>query len=200
MKKGDARREQILERLADHVLAEGLQGASLRPLAAAAGTSDRMLLHYFENKEALLTATLSLVTQRLIALLEHARVEPLPFYSLLPHLAATLKDEQIKPYLRLWLELVTFAAAGKEPFRSIAQHICRTLVDWIAGTLRVERAEDQAPLAALTLAIVEGLMVFDALGDDAIQVSALAGFARTPAIAGGTTAASTTNVTDVKLE
>lgn len=175
MKKGDARRQQILERLADHVLAEGLQGASLRPLAAAAGTSDRMLLHYFVDKEALLTATLTLVTQRLIALLEHARAEPLPLQSLLPQLAATLKDERIQPYMRLWLELVTFAARGKEPFREIAQHICSTFVTWIAAALKVEREEDRKPLAALTLAIVEGLVVFDALGDDTTRADTLAG-------------------------
>lgn len=61
MRKADTRRQQILERLADHVLAHGMQAASLRPLAAAAGTSDRMLLHYFADKEELITATLALV-------------------------------------------------------------------------------------------------------------------------------------------
>jgi len=39
------RRQAALERMADHLLREGMTGASLRPLAAAAGTSDRMLLY-----------------------------------------------------------------------------------------------------------------------------------------------------------
>jgi AcrR family transcriptional regulator len=195
MKKGDARRQQILERLADYLLAEGLYGASLRPLAAAAGTSDRMLLHYFVDKEALLTATLTLVTQRLIAMLEQVRIEPLPLQSLLPHLAAMLTDERIRPYMRLWLELVTLAAAGKEPFRAIAQHICSTFVTWIAATLRVEREEDREPLAALTLAIVEGLVVFDALGNDAARAGALAGVTLGSVAAGRIISSSTTNAT-----
>jgi AcrR family transcriptional regulator len=180
MKKGDARRQQILERLADHVLAHGLQGASLRPLGTAAGTSDRMLLHYFADKDALLTATLTLVTQRLIAVLDSAQADPMPFHSLLPHLAAMLKDARIQPYLRLWLDLMPFAAGETEPFRSIARSIASTLLSWIAAALDVEREEDRASLAALTLALVEGFVIFDALGDDATRTAALAGIALGP--------------------
>ena len=180
MKKGDIRRQQILERTADHVLAHGLQGASLRPLAAAAGTSDRMLLHYFADKEALLTATLTLITQRLIAMLEHAQTDPLPFQRLLPHLADMMQDARLQPYLRLWLELVALAAGEQEPFRTTARHIANTFVTWIAGALIVEREDDRAPLAALTLAIIEGCIIFDALGDDSTSTVALAGIALGP--------------------
>ena len=177
MKKAEVRRKQLLESLADHLLAEGLQSASLRPLAAAAGTSDRMLLHYFADKEELLTATLNVVTQRLIVLLNSIRADPMPFHSLLPHLAAMIKDVRIQPYLRLWLELVTFAAGEKEPFRSIARHIFTTFLNWIASALHVENEQEREPLAALTLAIVEGLVLFDALGDDSARTVALAGVA-----------------------
>jgi AcrR family transcriptional regulator len=177
MKKGELRRQQILERLADHVLAHGLQGASLRPLAVAAGTSDRMLLHYFADKEELLTATLTLVTQRLVALLEQARAEPLPFDALLPLLAEQIRDERIQPYMRLWFELVALAAHDKEPFRSIARQILSTFVDWVAAALLAERAEEREQLATLTLTLVEGIALFDALGDDARRAAALAGVA-----------------------
>ena len=182
MKKGEARRQQLLERMADHVLAYGLQSASLRPLAAAAGTSDRMLLHYFTDKEELLAATLTLVAKRLIAVLESARAAPMPFHSLLPHLSSMMKDEGLQGYLRLWLELVTFAAREKEPFRSIARDISSTFLDWIASTLTVEREEDREPMAALTLAIVEGFIIFDALGDDSKRLLTLAGVALGPAV------------------
>jgi AcrR family transcriptional regulator len=175
MKKGDARRQQLLERLADQVLAGGLQEASLRPLAAAVGTSDRMLLHYFVTKEELLTATLTLVTERMIRLLDSAQPAPMPFASLLPHLALLLKDAKVQPYLQLWLELVTFAMRNKEPFRAIAQQISQTLLQWIATALHVEREEERQPLAALTLAIIEGFVLFDALGIDRQKADALAG-------------------------
>ncbi|MBC8161828.1 MAG: TetR/AcrR family transcriptional regulator [Roseiflexaceae bacterium] len=190
MKKAESRRQQLLERMADHVLAHGLQGASLRPLAAAAGTSDRMLLHYFADKEALLTATLALVTQRLIAVLELSRADPMPFQRLLPHLAGTIKDARIQPYMRLWLELVTVAAVEKEPFRAIAQGICSSFLNWIAAALQVEPEQERAPLAALMLAILEGLIIFDALGDDATRTGALAGAALELAAGRGTVALS----------
>ena len=35
MRKAELRKQLLLERMADHVLAHGLQAASLRPLAAA---------------------------------------------------------------------------------------------------------------------------------------------------------------------
>jgi AcrR family transcriptional regulator len=177
MKKGERRRQQILERLADHVLAHGLQGSGLRAMGAAAGTSDRMLLHYFTDKEELLTETLTLVTQRLITLLESARADPMPFHRLLPHLSGVLEDARLQPYMRLWLELVTLAAGGKEPYRMVGQQICRTLLDWIAVALEVEREEDRQPLAALTLVIVEGFGMLDALGDEATRTAARAGLA-----------------------
>ena len=49
MTRRDERRAKIVEKLARHVLRAGLGGTGLRRLAAVAGTSDRMLLYYFEN-------------------------------------------------------------------------------------------------------------------------------------------------------
>ncbi len=180
MTKGEARRQEILERSADYVLAHGLQSASLRPLAAAAGTSDRMLLHYFVDKEELLTATLTLVTERLVGILDAARAEPTPFQSLLPQLSEMLEDTRIRPYLRLWLELVTLAAREQAPYRAVAQEIGTTFLDWIAAALKVDKEEEREPLASLALAIVEGFIVFGALGDDTKRTAALAGLALVP--------------------
>ena len=66
------RREAAIERMADHLLLEGMSAASLRPLAAAAGTSDRMLLYYFADKDELVAATLDRVAARLTAMLDAA--------------------------------------------------------------------------------------------------------------------------------
>jgi len=53
-KKPPMTRDSLLPLLAAHVLTHGLGQASLRPLARAAGTSDRMLLYHFGSKEALM--------------------------------------------------------------------------------------------------------------------------------------------------
>lgn len=166
MNKKDLKRLTLVEKLADHLLEQGLQGASLRPLAAAAGTSDRMLLHYFSNKEELLHATLLLINDRLVAMLESVRAEPVPYQILLLHLAGMLKDPNVRPYLKIWLELAALSARGEEPYRSIGRKIGDGFLEWIAATLKVEHEDDRLPVASLTLATMEGLVLMDALGMD----------------------------------
>ncbi|MEU6976906.1 MULTISPECIES: TetR/AcrR family transcriptional regulator [unclassified Streptomyces] len=58
------RRERVLAQATDHVLAEGLAGMSLRPLAAALGTSPRMLLYDFGSKQELVSAVLAEARRR----------------------------------------------------------------------------------------------------------------------------------------
>ena len=65
--KNDTRRAEIIQRLTDYVLTEGLSAASLRPLAKAAGISDRMLLYYFADKAVMMTATLGVIAMRIMA-------------------------------------------------------------------------------------------------------------------------------------
>ena len=52
------RREELTERATDYALEHGLVGLSLRPLAESLGTSDRMLLYHFGDKDNLVTAIL----------------------------------------------------------------------------------------------------------------------------------------------
>src|SRR5256885_16353177 len=59
------RRDRTLALVADYVLEHGLEGVSLRPLAAALGTSTRMLLYDFGSKEALLDEALAEIRRRL---------------------------------------------------------------------------------------------------------------------------------------
>ena len=52
------RREQLAEAATDYAIEHGLIGLSLRPLAVALGTSDRMLLYHFRDKDGLYAAVL----------------------------------------------------------------------------------------------------------------------------------------------
>ena len=111
------RRRAALERMADHLLGAGLSGASLRSLAAAAGTSDRMLLYYFETKDELLAATLDHIAARLARLLDEAGSNEAakPFHALLAEVWAAVRGPALRPYMRLWLEL-----AARRPGRRTA--------------------------------------------------------------------------------
>ncbi len=170
------RRQAALERMADHLLREGMTGASLRPLAAAAGTSDRMLLYYFADKDELLTATLEHVTARLAGLLDEAGPgrPPLPFSALLAEVWKAIRAPDLQPYMRLWLELAASAARGQDLHRTIAGRIADGFLTWTAERLYVEQEADRAPQAALLLATVDGLALLDAVGRGPAADSAIA--------------------------
>lgn len=175
MSKTDAKKQIIIEKLADHLLQYGMKESSLRQLATAADMSDRMLLHYFTNKDELLTATLVRINDRLISILNSASSEQMPLQILLPHLAQLIKTPLINSFLKLWLELVPLTAAEKEPYLVIAKQICDTFFGKLTSMLKVEREEERIPLASLAFAITEGFVLLDALDLDTHIASALKG-------------------------
>src|SRR6267154_4899517 len=59
------RRAELLVKVVDVILLEGVSELSLRPLAKAVGTSARLLVYHFGSKEKLLTDTLEQVRQRI---------------------------------------------------------------------------------------------------------------------------------------
>jgi len=170
----DDRREAAIERMADHVLSQGLGAATLRPLAAAAGTSDRMLLYYFADKDELLAATLARIATRMVAELDRSiPVEPRkPFAVLLEQVWAALASESLRPFMPLWLDLASGAARGLQPHRDIAGDIADGFLAWVTIRLQPESDGDPASLAPLFLASVEGMYLLKAIGRVALADSA----------------------------
>jgi AcrR family transcriptional regulator len=165
--RGDAKRIQILEQLADQVLATGLNATSLRPLAAAVGTSDRMLLYYFPDKATLITAILGCIVERLQAMLNE-RVPAgrrLDAPDMVRTLWRLLREPQLHPYMQIWLELAGFASRGEEPHRTIGASIASAFLVWIAARLTVTgREADEQATTILTQ--IEGMLLLDAFGID----------------------------------
>jgi AcrR family transcriptional regulator len=156
--------------LAAHVLREGLAAASLRPLAAAAGTSDRMLLYYFANKGDLVGAVLERIAGQLRDQLNAAVPEPLPYPELGPTLIRLVRAPGMKPYLQIWLELAARSGRSEEPFRAVAGAISDGFLQWTASRLRMERGRERQRMnhAASLLCLVEAVVLFDAMGREAI--------------------------------
>ncbi|WP_046734349.1 TetR/AcrR family transcriptional regulator [Streptomyces humi] len=59
-----AKRRDLLEQVRAYVMRNGLTDLSLRPLARALGTSDRMLLYYFGTKERMVAEALGVYERR----------------------------------------------------------------------------------------------------------------------------------------
>ncbi|MFF2996089.1 TetR family transcriptional regulator [Streptomyces sp. NPDC057950] len=59
-----AKRRDLLERIRAYMIGNGVADLSLRPLARALGTSDRMLLYYFGTKERMIAEALTVYERR----------------------------------------------------------------------------------------------------------------------------------------
>lgn len=169
------RREAAIDRMADHVLLEGLAGATLRPLAAAAGTSDRMLLYYFADKDELLTAVLDRIAARLARELDDAIPigSPRPFALLLEQVWAILGSESHRPYMNIWLDLASGAARDLQPHRNVAGEIADGYFAWVTSRLKPQGDGETPSSAALFLATIEGMYLLKAIGRPAIAGSAM---------------------------
>jgi AcrR family transcriptional regulator len=167
----DIRRAEILERLADHVLAHGLFASSLRALAAAAGTSDRMLLYYFKDKPELVAATIATIAGRLMAILggDAARA-PKPFEVLKAELARSLFSDQFWPYMRLWLEIAALSAKGDPFYRQVGGEIGKGFLAWGAARLDCANEAQRRREAARLLVAIEGMLLLKSIGlDDVVD-------------------------------
>lgn len=165
------RRTALLDVLADHVLAHGLAAASLRPLAKAAGTSDRMLLYYFKDKADLTAAVLETIAARIAAILAPPEaIHPKPFETVRRDLTTTLLDASLWPYMRLWLELASRAANGDPLARETGEAIARAFL-----TLAASLLDTPAPALDATrlLIAIEGAVLLKSLGLEAEVRAAL---------------------------
>lgn len=160
--------------MADFVLEHGLGGASLRTLAAAVGTSDRMLLYYFQDRHELLAATLERVAARLTARLDATfpAGTRLAFEALLPAVWTIVGSPELKPYIRLWLDIAAAALHERQPERIIAAKLLDGFAAWVAAHLDACAEAPRGP--ALLLATIEGALFFEAIGRGDLAALAVA--------------------------
>ena len=171
MAKIEDRRDALLDKLADHVLSEGLAASTLRPLAKAAQTSDRMLLYYFKDKSDMIAAILEHVAARLVALLDNA-IAPnsLALEPLIRALVPVICADRLWPYMRLWLEIAARAAHGDPLYRATGNRIAQGFLAWGAAQLDSPTAQAREADAARLLVMIEGMLLLKSVGlDDAIE-------------------------------
>ncbi|MFN3451125.1 MAG: TetR/AcrR family transcriptional regulator [Sphingorhabdus sp.] len=174
MTKPDTRRADIVERLTAYVLAEGLSASSLRPLAKAAGTSDRMLLYYFRDKSEIITAVLEQISAQLVErIAERTATEPLPVDALRRQLAGILFEDALWPYMRIWLEVASRAAMGDAYYRAVGKQIGRGFLEWGKAQLQSDNEAQRDVDAARLLVSIEGMLFLKSIGLDDVNAKAL---------------------------
>ena len=166
---GPMSKDTLLPLLAAHVLAHGLGGASLRPLAKAAGTSDRMLLYHFGTKEALIADLLAFIARTYAAALdaalagERAQTRGQALARILQH----ARSPEMRPFMQLWWEIVAGAARGAEGYQPAAHAMMGELLGWLEGQMP-EGDPDPAGGARYLLTLIEGTLMLAAIGHSAI--------------------------------
>ncbi|WP_416565308.1 TetR/AcrR family transcriptional regulator [Nocardia testacea] len=169
-----ARQAELLEAAYRYVLAHGLGEMSLRPLAAAIGTSPRVLLYLFGSKDGLVRALLARARAEELALLATVHTSASgQTEDRLPQVAVVLWGWLAGPshraLLTLWLE--GYVRSLVEPAGPWADFARETVEDWLevlaaAQPARVRdsaegRAERTRALAVLRGALIDLLATGD---------------------------------------
>ena len=97
------------------MLEHGLIGLSLRPLAAALGTSDRMLLYHFASKDDLVATVLRVSNDRSVAELRALPPSPDVRAAVLD-LWARVTRAGLTRCQRLYVEAAALGLFGREPY------------------------------------------------------------------------------------
>ncbi|MEP3422000.1 MAG: TetR/AcrR family transcriptional regulator [Erythrobacter sp.] len=158
-------KETLLPLLAAHVLHHGLAGASLRVLAKAADTSDRMLIYHFGNKQNLITDLLRYLADQYAQSLasgmgdDRAKTRQ----ECVARILAQGREETMQPFLILWWEIVAGASRGVVGYKDAAHAMMAQLLLWLEGQMP---DDDPDPVggARYLLTLIEGSLMLNAIG------------------------------------
>ncbi|OBF81212.1 TetR family transcriptional regulator [Mycobacterium sp. 852002-51163_SCH5372311] len=167
-----SRRQQLLDALVEEFAAAGIGDRSLREVAAAVGTSHRMLLHHFGSRDELLLAIVEEVEHRQMAVLSELPVEPAGSFAAMWEM---LRRPELRPFERLFFECYSRGVQGEEPF---VRMVPGAVDAWLAEVDKAAGGDADAALVRLGLAVTRGLLLdLVATDDDAGVTSAAHAFA-----------------------
>jgi len=161
--KSQAKREALATQIADALLAEGVAQIPLRDLAARLGTSDRMLLYYFDDKTDLVEAAIAELSARMGAML--AEVTPAdrrPPAEVLESTARFLLSSPVAPFMNVWADIAARGGRGEAPFQAMAARSVESSLAWLDGQLAIADDRARRTAASTILAVVEGVRMIEA--------------------------------------
>jgi AcrR family transcriptional regulator len=159
------RKEELLERAYEYALEHGLADISLRPLAAAIGSSPRVLLFLFGSKDGLVSELLARARRDELAFLAEATAgQPADLAAAVAATWQWLAADQVRPLLALWTE--AYARSLAEPDGPWSGFAARSVADWldVLGFGEADRT--------LALAVLRGCLIDLLATGDAERVSA----------------------------
>ena len=152
------RRDELLRQAYAYALEHGLTDLSLRPLAAAIGSSPRVLLFLFGSKDGLVRELLACARADELALLDRVRGGGLP--EVAEAIWAWLAAPERRALLTLWLEGYSRSLVAPDgPWADFAR---ATVEDWLAVLADAQPDRDTARAEAertFLLAVLRGALL-----------------------------------------
>ncbi|MEV6171859.1 TetR/AcrR family transcriptional regulator [Streptomyces sp. NPDC051954] len=160
----ETERTRLLRLSADHILAHGVAGLSLRGIGKAVGSNNRMLLYYFGSKEELIAAALTEaggrfpLLERIFELLDD-RDQPLR--TRLEAAWELLSADENLPFHRVFFEVLGLAGYQRERFDAFLDAVATNWRGRVATALRAEGvpAEQADDLARELVSLWRGLQL-----------------------------------------
>ena len=159
-----ARRDELLELAYRYVLEHGLVELSLRPLAAAIGSSPRVLLFLFGSKEGLVRALLARARTDELALLARLRAggDRDGLAAVTSEVWRWLSSAEHRELLKLWVEAYGRSLVDRDgPWSDFAH---QTVEDWLGVLAKAQPPRERTTRAGearrtLALAVLRGALL-----------------------------------------
>ena len=155
-------RERLLAGAMDYVAQHGVGEISLRGLAAALGTSHRMLLYHFGSREALLIEVIRTVEEQqraALALILEQEADAPPA-EIMRRMWTRVADPALWPNERLFFEVYAQALQGSPHALPLLDGIVDAWVEPLAALVAPDRPPEEARAEArLAVAVVRGLLL-----------------------------------------
>jgi AcrR family transcriptional regulator len=151
-------RERLLAAAVEQAMRGGIADLSLRELAAAIGTSHRMLLYHFGSREGLLTAVARAVEEGQRAVVSEWGITRANARRLWQHFS----DPQLWPAERLFFELYAHALLARPGTEGFLDHAVEPWVAALTPAIAKEAGLDDQTARAearLAVAVTRGLLL-----------------------------------------
>ena len=151
-------RERLLAAAMEQAMRGGIADLSLRELAAAIGTSHRMLLYHFGSREGLLTAVARAVEEAQRAAVAEWGITSANARRLWQHFS----DPQLWPAERLFFELYAHALLGRPGTEGFLDNAIEPWVTMLTPAIAREAGLDDTTARAearLAVAVTRGLLL-----------------------------------------
>lgn len=159
---GESPRDRLLAAAIEHLAQDGSHNLSLRSIAAATGTSHRMLNYHFGSRNGLLTAIVSELERRQREFMASALLDrDASPGELMWRMWEQVADERLWPYERLFFEMSGRALQGDPDAQALRAELVDpwlAAVDALAAQAGLPPAQARAE-ARLAIAVTRGLLL-----------------------------------------